>query len=42
MEVLITDVTVMHGGYYCVAGWCANEDKMIDRFRLDIIGPTLF
>jgi hypothetical protein len=29
MEVLITDVTVMHGGYYCVAGWCANEDKMI-------------
>jgi hypothetical protein len=29
MELLITDVTVMHGGNYCVAGWNAPEGKMI-------------
>jgi len=29
MEVLITDVTVMHGGNYCVAGWSANVARMI-------------
>jgi hypothetical protein len=29
MEVLITDVTVMHGGNYCVAGWSPNDAKMV-------------
>jgi hypothetical protein len=29
MEVLITDVTVMQAGNYCVAGWSANVARMI-------------
>jgi len=29
MEVLITDVTVMHGGNYCVAGWSADVTRII-------------
>jgi hypothetical protein len=29
MEVLITDITVMDGDNYCVAGWSAGEGKMI-------------
>jgi hypothetical protein len=29
MEVLITDVTVMNGGNYCVAGWSPSDARMI-------------
>lgn len=29
MQVLITDVTEMGGGNYCVAGWCATTGSMI-------------
>lgn len=29
MRLLITDVTEMHAGNYCVAGWCADEQRMI-------------
>lgn len=29
MRLLITDVTEMHAGNYCVAGWCADENRMV-------------
>ncbi len=29
MELLITDVTVMHGGNFCVAGWDSGSGKMV-------------
>lgn len=29
MRLLITDVTEMHAGNYCVAGWCAGEKRMV-------------
>lgn len=29
MQVLITDVTEMHGGNFCVAGWNAQEERMV-------------
>jgi hypothetical protein len=29
MDILITDVTEMHSGNYCVAGWNAAENRMI-------------
>ena len=29
MDILITDVTELHAGNYCVAGWDATEGRMI-------------
>jgi hypothetical protein len=29
MKLLITEVTEMHGGNYCVAGWCAKTRTMV-------------
>lgn len=29
MRLVITDVTEMHGGNYCVAGWNAQTDRMV-------------
>jgi hypothetical protein len=29
MDILITDVTEMHAGNYCVAGWNATDRQMI-------------
>jgi hypothetical protein len=29
IEILITDVTEMHGGNYCVAGWSTRQRRMI-------------
>jgi hypothetical protein len=29
MQILITDVTEMHGGNYCVAGWNAQDQRMV-------------
>jgi hypothetical protein len=29
MRLLITDVTEMHRGNYCVAGWCAAQNRMV-------------
>src|SRR5262245_9073350 len=29
MDILITDVTEMHAGNYCVAGWNASDGRMI-------------
>lgn len=29
MDVLITDITEMHRGNYCVAGWCAASEAMV-------------
>ena len=37
MEVVITDVTNMSKGFYCVAGWSQNEQRMIRPLN-DIFG----
>jgi hypothetical protein len=29
MQIVITDVTEMHQGNYCVAGWCPKSEKMV-------------
>jgi len=29
MDILITDVTEMRAGNYCVAGWDASDSRMI-------------
>lgn len=29
MRILITDVTEMHAGNYCVAGWCTQLNEMV-------------
>ena len=29
MRLLITEVTEMHAGAYCVAGWCADAARMV-------------
>lgn len=36
MDILVTDVTEMNGGHYCVAGWCAATKRMV-RPMLDHI-----
>jgi hypothetical protein len=29
MQLVITEVTEMHGGHYCVAGWCSAKKLML-------------
>jgi hypothetical protein len=29
MDLLVTDLTEMHAGHYCVAGWCAARNRMV-------------
>jgi hypothetical protein len=43
MRLLITDVTEMHQGNYCVAGWCAAEARMIGPLPdgMNWTGPLL-
>lgn len=29
MNILVTDLTVMHNDMFCIAGWCAAESRMV-------------
>ena len=42
MRLIITDVTEMHGGNYCVAGWDFRLDEWCARCRMAQIGPPDF
>ena len=38
MELLITNVTVMHGGNFCVAGWDLAVARWFGRYHPGTIG----